>query len=153
METDIDISRVTTFFVRGNPRGKARPRFAHGHAYTDDRTRDYERLVQQTFLAAGGKRLHGPVSVSIKVHFGVPDRWNKAARELAFRGKLAATRKPDIDNIAKIILDALNGVAWEDDVQVVNLSIGKAYSDEPSVSVTVFDASDYYEGGVVHGRA
>jgi Holliday junction resolvase RusA-like endonuclease len=45
------------------------------------------------------------------------------------------TTKPDTDNIAKICLDALNGIAYHDDAQIVELQVSKLYSDEPRVVV------------------
>lgn len=140
---------MITITINGEPRGKGRPRFGCGRAYTDAKTRAYEKLVQQTYLASGGKRLTGPVRLFVVAHHGIPTSWNKAARRLALDGKVPATRKPDADNIAKIIMDALNGVAWEDDRQVVSLTVLKHYIDgDAHVSVMVDDATDEYAGSV-----
>ena len=52
-------------------------------------------------------------------------------------GRILPTKKPDVDNVAKIILDGLNCIAWDDDTQVVDLSVSKYYSEEPRVSVMI----------------
>ena len=145
---------MITITINGEPRGKGRPRFGCGHAYTDAKTRAYEKLVQQTYLATGGKRLTGPVRLFIVAHHGIPASWNKAARRLAMDGKVPATRKPDADNISKIIMDALNSVAWEDDRQVVSLTVLKHYTaDEAYVSVMIDDATEEYAGSVTYDKA
>lgn len=126
------------FTISGEPRGKGRPRFTRcGKPYTDDKTKTYEQLVQHAFAAAGGKHTLQPVYVRITAYHGVPKSWNKRIRALALADDLPATRKPDADNIAKIILDALNGVAWKDDTQVVQLEVSKAFHAQPHVTVLI----------------
>ena len=55
------------------------------------------------------------------------------------RGKERPTRKPDFDNIGKIICDALNGIAYRDDAQIVDALVRKFYSDTPRVIVEISD--------------
>lgn len=129
---------MTEFIIPGEPRGKGRPRFTRcGQPYTDEKTRAYERMVQSCFSAVGGTRTLQPVYVRITAYHGVPQSWNKRIRALALADDLPATRKPDADNIAKIILDALNGVAWKDDTQVVQLEVNKAFHAQPHVTVVI----------------
>ena len=56
--------------------------------------------------------------------------------------KIKPTRKPDLDNIAKSILDSLNGIAWNDDSQITNIWISKHYAEEPRVEVTLFEVKE-----------
>lgn len=126
------------FIVNGEPRGKGRPRFTRdGHVYTDAKTRAYEDEIRKAFAAAGGVMTDKAVMVSIVVHHGVPASWNKKVTQAALDNKIAPIRKPDVDNIGKIVLDALNGVAWKDDRQVVSLSVAKAWTKEAYVGVFV----------------
>lgn len=121
---------IHTFTVLGEPRGKARPRFTRtGRPYTDAKTREYERLVRAAFTASGGRMHTGPVIVSISAFHAVPQSWPKGKRERALRNDLLPVRKPDADNIAKIVLDALNGAAWADDTQVVRLAVDKTFAE------------------------
>jgi Holliday junction resolvase RusA-like endonuclease len=126
------------FIVNGEPRGKGRPRFTRdGHVYTDAKTREYEEEIREAFAEAGGVMTDKAVMVSIVVHHGVPARWSKKVKRAALDNKIAPIRKPDVDNIGKIVLDALNGVAWKDDRQVVSLTVAKAWTKEAYVGVFV----------------
>lgn len=112
-----------SFDVFGKVRGKGRPRFTRGgHAYTPKGTRDYERAIREAFENAPGRPpepFSGPISVCIMTYRQLPKSTPKSViRE-------HDTHKPDADNVAKVVLDALNGVAWVDDAQVTSLTIAK----------------------------
>ena len=126
------------FTICGDPRGKGRPRFTKaGHTYTDDKTKEYELSVMTSYLEASNHhKFTSPVRVVIMAHFKPPKKSNKVVGDM-LNGHILPTKKPDVDNIAKIILDGLNGIAWDDDTQVVDLSVGKYYSDEPRVAVMI----------------
>lgn len=126
------------FIVVGEPRGKGRPRFTRcGRPYTDKKTQAYEAMIQNVYRQCFGTMHEGPVSVMIHANHSVPKSWSKAARAMALSGEVAATRKPDADNIAKIVLDALNGLAWHDDTQVVELTVTKSYAENAYVDVVI----------------
>ena len=112
-----------SFDVLGKVRGKGRPRFTRGgHAYTPKATRDYEMAIREAFENAPGRPpepFSGPIAVSIMTYRQLPKSTPKSV------SSEPDTHKPDIDNVAKIVLDALNGVAWEDDAQVVSLTASK----------------------------
>lgn len=69
-------------------------------------------------------------------HFKPPKKSKKVVVDM-LNGHILPTKKPDVDNIAKIILDGLNDVAWDDDTQVVELSVSKHYSENPRVAVMI----------------
>lgn len=130
------------FTVDGEPVGKARPRFTRGgHAYTPEKTADYENLVKLSFR----KKYPDfkpilkviPLSVVICAEFPIPASFCKNARLEIKNGTRKPTKKPDADNIAKIICDSLNGIAYHDDSQIVELYICKRYSENPRVTVTI----------------
>ena len=111
---------MTAFTIYGKPQGKARPRFANGHTYTPKQTTDYERQIKNAFIAAGGEKIESDgVIIEIDVYY---------KRATADKKKLSPTKKPDIDNICKIVLDGLNGVAYADDKQVVSLIANKYFA-------------------------
>lgn len=104
-------------------RGKGRPRFvrATGRAYTPDKTAEAMAAIRAAWTDTTDERAPRgtPVSVTIMTTRPLPkSRPKKVKRE-------ADTVKPDADNIAKCVLDALNGVAWDDDTQVTRLSVLK----------------------------
>lgn len=128
------------FEIPREPVGKARPRYTrNGKPYTPSKTSNYESVVKACFIRAYGKRvaIDGPVKISIDARCPIPKSWPKWKKQDAETGKLLPTVKPDVDNIAKIILDALNGIAFEDDKNVTSLQIDKCYSNEPGVTVTI----------------
>ena len=99
--------------------GAARPRVTRNGTYTPKRTREYRRLVRDAFMASGGRKLSGPLDVRIDVYRELPkSRPKRVTSE-------PDTFKPDIDNIQKNVLDALNGLAWDDDAQVVHVDAWK----------------------------
>lgn len=126
-----------TFFVPGQPQGKARARTVNYggrvHSYTPKNTRIYESSIRQSYVLAGGKKADRevPVAVSITAVFRVPQSYTKKAKAECYSGKRKPMVKPDADNICKAVLDALNGVAYEDDTQVTWLDIIKKYEEEP----------------------
>lgn len=127
------------FTVPGAPQGKERPRFTRdGHTYTPEKTRDYERLVAWSYKsAAHAAVLSGSIRAEIVAVYAVPKSWPKRQRERALAGDLVPMVKPDLDNIAKAILDALNGVAYRDDAAVTDLTVGKRYGARPCVAVAL----------------
>lgn len=118
------------FAILGSPTGKARPRVTRYGTYTPEKTRAYEALVRLRFreVAPEWELLRGPVAVTIEAVFSAPPRCTKKQRAAILRGEEEPLKKPDIDNIAKIVLDALNGVAWVDDKQIVFLQVKKRYN-------------------------
>lgn len=128
--------------VYGDPRGKGRPRFAYaGHTYTDAVTVSYEGKVKKEWYYENnftfGKY---PTTISIKAFFRVPVSLPKKKRAALFGQPFLG--KPDADNIAKIIMDALSkGVAVKDDAQVNVLTVEKWYvstdEEEPRVEVEI----------------
>ena len=135
------------FTIQGRPRGKGRPKFTRdGHAYTDEKTREYERIVRNVFRKKYGMDAMIPkgyhIIVEIVANFKVPDSDSKSVKAAKLTGRIPATIKPDVDNIAKIILDALNGEAWRDDSEVTGIHPVKKYSARGNcVDVTIFAIS------------
>lgn len=126
----------------GLPRGKARPRFTvrgkHAVAYTDKQTESFEGALRMAgSVAMSGKApLEGALSVSMVAVFPVPASWSKTKRASALANQIRPVGKPDCDNILKTI-DALNGIVWRDDSQVVRAGISKIYGTSPELAITV----------------
>lgn len=133
------------FVVPGKPQGKERPRTVRingfVHSYTPAKTAQYEKSVQEAYLLDAQREswMEGePLSVSIDVLFEIPKSYPKKKREEAIKGTLSPTKRPDLDNIAKAICDALNNIAYKDDAQIVELNTSKKYTEKkPCVVVTI----------------
>lgn len=124
----------------GEPRGKGRPRFVRktGVAFTPAATRSYEshlRLAAQDAMGAR-KPIEGAVRVDVSAALPIPPSWTSSKRAGAAIGLIRPTKKPDADNLLKI-LDALNEVVWRDDAQIVEATICKSYSDKPALKIIV----------------
>ena len=131
-----------TINVPGDPRGKGRPRFGHGAVYTDKKTVAFEQSLAWAakLEMAGRDPFSGPVIVTIGAYMPIPLSWNRTAHLEAISGARRPSVKPDADNIAKAVLDALNGVVFHDDKQVVEMMVMKKYGVQPSTVVTVREA-------------
>lgn len=120
------------FIVEGEPQGKARPRFSRksGTVYTPAKTAKYEKEIRQAFLDAGGKMIpEGSYAIVImNAYFEIPKSYAKGKRLACERNINRPDKKPDIDNVLKVVLDALNKVAYEDDKQVTEVICRKWYS-------------------------
>ena len=114
-------------FIPGKPKGKQRPRVVRGHAFTPQQTKDYELMIANLYKAMHGKMIDGYVRVEIYPLYLVPKKCTKKKREQIERKEILPAVKPDIDNIIKIVLDGLNGVAYKDDKQVIEVKARKAY--------------------------
>lgn len=128
------------FTVPGSPVGKARPRVVRTKAgrsmsFTPDKTVAYEELVRLRFAESlqgqPFQPLEGALRIKIFAGYPVPKSTSKKRRAAMLEGTELPTKKPDWDNIGKIICDALNGVAYKDDAQITKSEFDKRYIDGP----------------------
>ena len=107
--------------------------------YTPRQTTEYEKLVRASYTAVSkmffDKNI--PLEISIIALFSVPQSISKRLKNSMLKGDILPTKKPDSDNIIKIILDALNGVCYHDDSQVCKTYFEKKYSEIPKVEITI----------------
>lgn len=126
-----------SFTIPGPMRGKGRPRFvrATGRAYTPQETENAEAWVRQCAVQAGAKPVDGPLLLVLGIFVDVPASWSKTKRAQALAGGIRPTNKPDLDNIIKLVGDSLNGIAWVDDKQIVEISAQRFYADAARTTV------------------
>lgn len=132
------------FYVEGKPQGKARARTFYDdraekmRSITPQQTKNYEDLIRWSYKAAGGRYLgERLIKVKIFAFYPIPKSFSKKKTNEALSCMIYPTTKPDCDNIIKIVLDALNGVAYYDDKQVVSVMCEKYYSEKGRLFVTV----------------
>ena len=128
------------FVILGTARGKQRPRFARtGRVYTPPQTVNQEAYIKM--LAATAMRglapLIGPLEATFSISVAIPKSFTGEKRKRIEEGKLFPTSKPDIDNVVKLLCDAMNGVVYGDDMQIVDLFVSKAYAEAGSTTVMV----------------
>lgn len=132
-----------TFTVPGHPVAKGRPRFVRrGNfvaTYTPEKTANYENLVKMAATAAmnGQAPSKAPISLEMDLMLQVPVSWSKKKQHAALNGLVLATKRPDVDNFAKILCDGCNGIVWNDDAQIIALRINKLYSNTPQMVVVI----------------
>mgnify|MGYP004577706045 FL=1 len=126
-----------SFVVYGKPQAKQRPRFTRsGHVYTPKETASYENLVKISYREKYGEMmLKNAIRADITVSVAIPKSVSKKKFWEMQGNNIYPTKKPDCDNIIKSILDSLNGVAYEDDKQVVKVSCVKLYGNRDSVLI------------------
>lgn len=129
------------FTIPGEPVGKGRPRFSTRgkfvKAYTPETTVNYENWVKICFQESKQEALEGQLRATIKCYLGIPQSYSKKKKLQCSEGIIRPTKKPDLDNIAKIILDSLNGLAYQDDKIIVSCNIDKWFSNDARVEVTI----------------
>lgn len=134
-------SDVVSFTIMGDPVGKGRPRFRkNGSTYTPAKTKAYEEEVQTQYgIQAKNYRFADIDMLDLRIiaYYSIPKSKAKAVRSLMAEGTIRPTKKPDMDNVMKIIADSLNGIAYKDDTQIVDAQCRKFYSDTPRVEVTI----------------
>lgn len=134
------------FNIPGQPVPKGRPKFArrgaHVSTYTPAKTVNYENLVKMaaTHAMCGQEPTAAPVALALYLSLQIPASWSNKRRAMAAAGAIAATKKPDADNVLKGIKDGCNGIVWRDDAQVVRIHIEKRYSETPGALVKVITA-------------
>ena len=119
-----------------------RPKFSRKggfiQVYDPAKCRDYKDHVRKLAMQQyKGKPIEGPVAVKILVHRYTPQSFGKTKIAMALAGALRPTTKPDLDNLCKGIVDALKGIVWRDDAQIVKLEIEKWYSDNPRAEIEI----------------
>jgi Holliday junction resolvase RusA-like endonuclease len=133
------VAIATVVELPGEPQGKLRPRFTRrGFAYTPAKTRVYEAALAGAARVAMGRQkpMDGPLIVLVGAFMRVPASWNGKKRDAALAGAIAPTGRPDWDNLAKVC-DALNGIVWIDDSQIVQGHVTKQYSESPRLRIEV----------------
>ena len=143
---------MVAFTVPGEPQGKGRPRFARAgnyvRTYTPEKTASYENLVKLEYeRQCGGFRFKDdePIFMFVRAFLSVPKSTSKKKRELMLNGLLVPIKKPDYDNIEKIISDSLNEIAYKDDAQICDALLQKRYSEIPRVEVELHSINEIYK--------
>jgi Holliday junction resolvase RusA-like endonuclease len=128
--------------VYGEPVGQGRPRFArHGRfiqTYDPAKSKSYKEYVK---LCASQNKpetpLEGPVSIHLDIYRPIPKSTSKKDRAQIAAGNLRPAKKPDIDNVYKAVTDALSGIWYHDDLQIVEMAAKKYYSEQPRVEISM----------------
>jgi len=131
------------FIVSGAVKGKARPRFRNYgkfvSTYTTKEDVNYENWVKQCYLEQyrEEKPLEGSLRCNIYISMSIPKSTSKKKMLEMFNRDIRPSKKPDCDNIAKSICDALNKIAYNDDSQIVELLVVKTYGEIEQAKIVI----------------
>lgn len=126
--------------IPGPPCAKQRTRITRrGFAFTPAKTVHYETFIKELFVInyPDFKPLAGPVEINIAAYFSIPKGTSKRKQELMESGIIRRDKRPDCDNLLKIVADALNQLAYADDGQIACSYIEKLYSRTPRLEIEI----------------
>ena len=131
---------MSSVIVYGSVQGKARPRFRSCgrfvQTYTPKSTMEYETQIKNEYFLQENKYYkEEPLHISIRAFFGIPKSWTKKKKDQAVSDLIKPCVKSDLDNIVKVVLDALNKIAYEDDKQICSIYACKKYSMCPRIEI------------------
>lgn len=138
--------------VYGQPQGKQRARVCvrgnYARAYTPEKTASYENLINLSYIQALGGApspfWDKPVKITIQAIYQIPKSFSKKRATAALDGHIRPQIKPDIDNVVKVVCDALNKIAYKDDTQVVEIAACKWYGTEPMLRIDIDEVQSSY---------
>lgn len=132
------------FVLWGEPTGKGRPRFMRAgcgvRTYTPEKTANYETLIKLQYMHECERYMFpdkAMIKMAIKAYYQIPKSASKKSKKKMEDGITRPTKKPDCDNVMKIVADSLNGIAYRDDSQIVECVINKYYSEAPRIEVEI----------------
>jgi len=130
--------------VPGEPVGKGRPKFvrATGRAYTPEKTVNFETQIKLEYARQAGKDAFEPgteLGIRIDCFFAIPVSVSRKKHAQMAADFIRPTKRPDLDNVLKVVGDALQNVAYHDDCQIVYAEVNKLYADWPRTEITLWD--------------
>lgn len=141
METAVSHPSAYRITIPGLLRAKGRPRFGNGRTFTDAKTVQAEKHIQRHAMEQIGKScLTGPLHLALTISIAPPPSWSRKKTADALAGRILPTSRPDIDNQMKTAADALNGIAWKDDAQIVDAILSRRYDDR-----NIADSNNQYD--------
>jgi Holliday junction resolvase RusA-like endonuclease len=123
--------------IPGEPIPKQRPRVTRNGAYTPAKTKNAEKEIQIMAQLETYAPIEGNVKMTVIAYFKIPKSKTVREKQLMREGKIRPTKRPDWDNIGKLVSDALNKITYNDDSQIVEAHVSKWYSDTPRTEIIV----------------
>ena len=138
------------FTIPGEPCAQGRPRFStlggYVKAIDPAKSRNQKAFIKYLATTAAKQQCwtytYLPLYVEIIAYMGIPKSKSKKWRAAAIRGQERPTKKPDVDNLFKLVTDALSGILYNDDKQIVSCRVQKWYSEEPQTKVKITEVLD-----------
>lgn len=131
-----------SFTVPGQPQGKLRPRWSRTRMYSPQKTVDYETYIKEMFVISYPDfvLLEGALEITITAWMMIPKSTSKKRAKLMIDRVIRPDKKPDWDNLSKVVGDALEGLAYKNDAQIVDGILHKYYTMQPRLEVKITGA-------------
>lgn len=129
------------FTIDGEPIGKERPRMNSitKRTYTPNKTKNYEDYIKYLYQSKVRYYFDGYIKMTLRCYYSITKSNSKKVKEQKRNNVLRPSKKPDIDNVIKVVADSLNEIAYKDDTQIVEVVASKYYSDRPRIEVILED--------------
>jgi Holliday junction resolvase RusA-like endonuclease len=142
--------------VPGEPVAQGRPRITtigrHPRVFDPKKSAEYKSYVRHLANKIKGRPLEGPLVMKCDFYKGVPKSWSEKKRQQALAGLIKPIGRPDCSNYLKGVEDALNGIAYLDDSQIVLVHVTKKYSLEPRAEIRIWNDNDELNDKYINGR-
>ena len=128
-----------SFVVPGEPQGKQRARWSPHGTHTPQKTINYETYIKEMFAVSYPEWIpfEGPLTMTLTAWMMIPKGTSKKKMKLMIDRVIRPTKRPDYDNIAKTVCDALEKLAYKNDNQIVTAIIHKFYSTKPRLEIEI----------------
>ena len=145
LQTEFEVAIMWLHTVNILPEAQKKTKFAirgkYPHAY--DPSKKYkEQIIWQVKPYAPTKIMEGPVELELYFHMPIPKAASMIRRKQMIAGIIHHIKRPDIDNLAYVVTNALKGLVYKDDSQIVNLHVYKRYADAPKILLKVIDINE-----------
>ena len=130
------------FTIEGEPVGKGRPRYGKYKTYTPAKTKSVENNIAYFYKVNIGHYFEGYVRLKLDLYYSIAKSDSKKKKIMKLNNELRPNKKPDIDNVIKLVADALNEVAYKDDTQIIELECRKFYSDIARMEIILEDLNE-----------
>ncbi|NVM21407.1 MAG: RusA family crossover junction endodeoxyribonuclease [Desulfobacterales bacterium] len=130
---------IITLRVPGEPQGKLRPKWSPVGTYTPKKTINYETYIKQLFATKypSFQPLEGELTLELGIYQTIPKSFSKKKKDLMERRIVRPTKRPDIDNVIKSVFDALEGLAYKNDSQFIEVAASKFFDLEPRLNIRI----------------
>ena len=130
------------FEVPGQPQHKQRPRWSRTRMYSPKDTVNYETYIKEMFVISYPDfiPLEGPLRMMLTAWLMIPKSTSKKRVKLMIERIIIPEKKPDHDNIVKIVSDALEKLAYKNDSQIAICIFHKWYAMRPRLEIEIIGA-------------
>jgi len=125
--------------VPGEPKGKQRPRWHKFGTYTPTETVNYETYIKELFTIKYPDfiPLESTLEMELCMFLSIPKSTGNKKKELMRTKAIQPGKRPDIDNVLKVVCDALEKLAYKNDSQIVDVVATKEYSERPRLEIKI----------------